>query len=209
MNERRQRPGVILYFDTLCPALARLTNEQRGELLQGIVEYAQTGAIPELDNMAGMAFDMLRPGIDRDAARYEDTRELRKYAVYCREQKKRGETPSSFEEWQQMVSNDNRRYPTTNSTPIASTTTNSASALSRYETQSQKATGASEGKGDTEGCKGEEREKPNALYAEFITALDAGDNSKALTISDRLYALGYVVDKDTRQMTPNENRRKP
>ena len=33
MNERKQRPGVMLYFDTLCPALARLTNEQRGELL--------------------------------------------------------------------------------------------------------------------------------------------------------------------------------
>ena len=82
MNERKQRPGVMLYFDTLCPALARLKNEQSGELLKGIVEYAMTGAIPELDDMAGMAFDLLRPGIDRDEERYEDTREQRKYAVY-------------------------------------------------------------------------------------------------------------------------------
>ena len=74
MNERKQRPGVMLYFDTLCPALARLTNEQRGELLQGIVGYAQSGTIPELDGMTGMAFDLLRPGIDRDGERYEAQR---------------------------------------------------------------------------------------------------------------------------------------
>ena len=187
MNERKQRPGVMLYFDTLCPALARLKNEQSGELLKGIVEYAMTGAIPELDDMAGMAFDLLRPGIDRDGERYEDTREQRKYAVYCREAKKRRETPCSFEEWQQMVSCDIGRYPTTTTTP--------------NPTANPTPAGAATGKGESEGCKGDEGENPATLHAQFVEAVDAGNMKTAGTLANRLFALGYDVDKDTKQMT--------
>ena len=210
MNERKQRPGVMLYFDTLCPALARLKNEQSGELLKGIVEYAMTGAIPELDDMAGMAFDLLRPGIDRDGERYEDTREQRKYAVYCREAKKRRETPCSFEEWQQMASCDIGRYPTTTTTPNPTTTpattttpnptTTPATTTTPNPTANPTPAGAATGKGETEGCKGDERGNPDALYTEFCAALDAGDLTAAGGIANQLYKLGYDVYKDTRQM---------
>ena len=107
MNEHKQRPGVMLYFDTLCPALARLTNEQRGKLLQGIVEYAQTGAIPQLDGLEGMAFDMLRPSIDRDGERYEYRRMHGQYMAYCRAAKDHGEIPISEEEFiEQLTATD-------------------------------------------------------------------------------------------------------
>ncbi len=200
MNERKQRPGVMLYFDTLCPALARLKNEQSGELLKGIVEYAMTGAIPELDDMAGMAFDLLRPGIDRDEERYEDTREQRKYAVYCRETKKRGETPSSFEEWQQMVSCDIGRYPTTTTTTTPNPTTTPATTTTPNPTANPTPAGAATGKRESEGCKGDERENPSDLQALFIEAIKAGDNTKALTLSNRLYSLGFNIDKETGRM---------
>lgn len=205
MNERKQRPGVVLYFDTLCPALARLNNDQSGALLKGIIEYAMTGAIPELDDMAGMAFDMLRPRIDTDGEHYEDKREQTKYAVYCREAKKRGETPCSFEEWQQMVSCDIGRYPTTTTTPNPTTTpaTTPAKTPTSIPTANTSSTtaGAAAGKGETEGCKGDERENPDALHAEWNSALDAGDLNKAFGLSNRLFALGYDADPRTRQMT--------
>lgn len=201
MNERKQRPGVMLYFDTLCPALARLTNEQRGELLQGIVEYAQTGAIPDLDGMTGMAFDLLRPGIDRDAERYEDIREKRRYATYCREAERRGETPTSFEEWQLMITNDNTRYPTTTSSSYPSPTTYPSVTPSSTAAAYPYPAADAPGKGETEGCKGDERENPATLHAQFIEAVDAGNMKTAGTLANRLFALGYDVDKDTKQMT--------
>lgn len=200
MNERKQRPGVMLYFDTLCPALARLTNEQRGELLQGIVEYAQTGAIPDLDGMTGMAFDLLRPGIDRDAERYEDIREKRRYATYCREAERRGETPTSFEEWQLMISNDITRYPTTTSSSYPSPTTYPSVTPSSTAAAYPYPAADAPGKGEAEGCKGDERENPTDLQALFIEAIKASDNTKALTLSNRLYSLGFNIDKETGRM---------
>ncbi len=147
MSENKTRPGVMLYFDTLCPALARLSNEQNGMLLRGIVDYAQTGTIPELDGMTGMAFDLLRPSIDRDGERYAEAVDQRRYAVYCREAKKHGEEPMSFEEWQRVLSSDNGSYPTTTSTPISNP--------SPTTTPSQKIDSASTAGGVSGGCKGD------------------------------------------------------
>lgn len=205
MTERKQRPGVVLYFDTLCPALARLTNEQAGALLRGIVDYAQTGAIPELDPMPGMAFDLLRPGIDRDGERYFEQIEQRRYAVYCREAKKRGADPISFENWQRMISDDIGRYPTTTptSTSTPASTPTSSPNPSSYPTAAAYPypTADAPGKGETGGCKGDEGENPSALHAQFLDAIRAGDNANAFALSNQLYKLGYDVDKATGQMT--------
>ncbi len=199
MTERKQRPGVVLYFDTLCPALARLTHEQAGALLRGIVDYAQTGAIPELDAMSGLAFDLLRPSIDRDGERYFEQIEQRRYAVYCREAKKRGADPISFESWQRMISDDIGRYPTT--TPASSSNPSPYPyPSSKAETNTSPAA-AAEGKGGAEGCKGDGSENPSALHTQFLDAIHAGDNTKAFTLSNQRYKLGYDVDKATGQMT--------
>ena len=201
MNERKQRPGVMLYFDTLCPALARLNNEQRGELLQGIVEYAQTGAIPELDGMTGMAFDMLRPGIDRDGEKYEYKRMHGQYMAYCRAANERGETRISEEEFiKQLIATDSYyQLPTT--TPNPSTSPYPYPSTSLYPESNPSPTAAAQGKGETEGCKGDEGENPATLHAQFVEAVDAGNMKTAGTLANRLFALGYDVDKDTKQMT--------
>lgn len=98
------RPGVMLYFD-IRPAIQRLTMEQRGELFTAIMDFAELGNVPELDGVLGMCFDLIRPKIERDGERYKEVRAQRRYAVYCRDTKKSGNDPISFEEW---LSNDNQ-----------------------------------------------------------------------------------------------------
>lgn len=200
-SNRKLRPGVMLYFDTLCPALARLTNEQRGELLQGIVDYAQTGAIPELDGMTGMAFDLLRPGIDRDGEKYEYKRMHGQYMAYCRAAKERGETPITEEVFiRQLIDTDSYyQLPTTNPSPYPYPTTESNPSPTSKAYPSP--TAAREGKGETEGCKGDEGENPDTLRALWFDAINSGDNAKAFALSNQLYKLGYDVDKTTGQMT--------
>lgn len=67
----KEKPGVMLYFDRL-PYLNRMTREQRGDLFLFIMEYAQYGVVPEIeDAMLGMAWDVVKPAIDLDTERYE------------------------------------------------------------------------------------------------------------------------------------------
>lgn len=194
MKRSQDRPGIMLYFDSIRPALNRLSNEQCGALLRAVLDYAEYGEAAELDAMAGMAFDMLRPKIDRDAKRYEETRESRQYAVYCREVKKRGEQPVGPAEWRlrqhQMLSNDSGRYPTTSTSPSPTAST------STFPSASGKTTG--------EGCKGEGEGEPQTLYAEWLSAMDEKNNSRAFEISNRLFGLGYRVDIQTRELMRRE-----
>ena len=98
-GKSKERPGVMLYFDAVRPVISRLDETQCGVLLRSIMDYAQYGVVPELDSMTGLAFDMLVPKIDRDAERYEESREQRQYAVYTREKKRSGEPVMSIGEW--------------------------------------------------------------------------------------------------------------
>ena len=55
----KEKPGVMLYFDRL-PYLNRMDDMQRGRLFLWIMEYAQYGVVPEIeDPMLGMAWDVV------------------------------------------------------------------------------------------------------------------------------------------------------
>lgn len=99
MSDTKCRPGFMVYFDAVRPALSRLDNEQSGALFRAIVDYAEYGEVSELDPMAGMAFDILRPKLDRDSERYEEVKYRKQYAVHVREAKKKGVVVPTFEEW--------------------------------------------------------------------------------------------------------------
>lgn len=102
----------MFYFDML-PALKRLTKEQKADLIEALLEYAQFGVIPEFDEVAvSVAWDFLQPRIDRDAEAYELKCLKNQYSVYCREAKKGGQEPVLFEVWKENrnQSNDNERY---------------------------------------------------------------------------------------------------
>lgn len=99
VGRKKDRPGVMLYFDSVRPALNRLDDTQCGQLFRAVVDYAENGVSPELDALVGMVFDLLVPKIDRDAEKYEESREQRQYAVYCREKQKAGEPCLKIAEW--------------------------------------------------------------------------------------------------------------
>jgi hypothetical protein len=134
MADGRQKPGFMLYFDCIRPALNRLDDTQCGQLFRAVLNYAEFGELSDLDPLVGMAFDLIRPRIDRDSERYRESRDQRRHAVYVREARKRGEDPLSLSEWRghRELSSDNGPispdienigpYPSTSSSPSLSPT---------------------------------------------------------------------------------------
>ena len=107
------RPGVMFYFDML-PALKRLTKVQKADLFEALLEYAQHGVLPEFDDIGvSVAWDFIQPRIDRDAQAYDLKCLKSQYSVYCREAKKNGQTPASFDVWKDCYeqSDNNGQYP--------------------------------------------------------------------------------------------------
>lgn len=84
-----KQPGVMLYFD-IRPSLARLTLEEKGLLFEAILDYGQSGCLPSLEGVAGVAWDFIRPRLDRDRERYEAMVQQRIRAAQNRWAKARG-----------------------------------------------------------------------------------------------------------------------
>lgn len=120
MKRRKDKPGVLIYFDIRGP-IEELSYEQRGELFTAILDYAAEGIIPEFeDSIMRMAWAMVRPSVDRDDDNYRSIVTKRTYASYCRVEKEAGREPLPFAEWEktvpddtnsnQMISNDVKWY---------------------------------------------------------------------------------------------------
>lgn len=125
------RPGIMLYFDILEP-IRVLPDADKGRLLVAMLEYGQSGTVPDFDGMLALAWGFVRPKIDRDFEEYNRSVLRRQYATVCRERKRKGEPEISFDEWvntidnqcSSMITNDNQWHPTTTTAPSTSTTTN-------------------------------------------------------------------------------------
>ena len=123
-----ERPGIILYFDMVAP-LKRLGYEDKGKLLEAMLEYGQYGVVPELDGVLPFIWDCIQPKLDADAKRYRKTVFQKTYSSYCAKEKKNGNNaPLDFEEWCaregidttewiRVVSTDIERYPNTTPNP--------------------------------------------------------------------------------------------
>ena len=100
-------------------------------LFEAILDYAEHGIEPDFDGVVGVAWDFIKPGIDRDSDRYGNQVLQKQYAAYVREAKKKGQTPLSFDDWKSIpdseryraISGDTERYPTTATTPTTTTAT--------------------------------------------------------------------------------------
>lgn len=66
-----KQPGVMLYFD-IRPCLERLTMDQQGMLFRAILDYGEEGIEPDFDYMLGIAWDFIKPRLERDRERYEE-----------------------------------------------------------------------------------------------------------------------------------------
>lgn len=92
------KPGVMLYFD-MRAGIATLTQEEKGILLDAILDYGESGAEPELSDNVRIAWAFIRPRIDRDDEKYTKNVEQNRYAVYARECKKNKKLPLPIERW--------------------------------------------------------------------------------------------------------------
>ena len=90
----------MFYFDVR-PCLKRLTDDDKGRLFEAILDYGEFGIIPEFDGMLGVAWDFIRPRLDRDAENYEKQVAQKQYAVFTREVKKKGIVPITFDQWKE------------------------------------------------------------------------------------------------------------
>lgn len=66
-----KQPGVMLYFD-IRPCLARLTMDEQGQLFRAILDYGEDGIEPDFDFMLGVAWDFIKPRLERDRERYAE-----------------------------------------------------------------------------------------------------------------------------------------
>ena len=83
------KPGVMFYFDVR-PCIKRLNLNEKGQLFEAILDYAESGIEPELDGALGIAWDFIQPRIDLDSEQYELKVEGSQYAAFSRERKKLG-----------------------------------------------------------------------------------------------------------------------
>lgn len=133
------RPGIMLYFDILDP-IRVLPDEDKGRLLVAMLEYGQSGVLPEFDGMLALAWGFIKPKLDKDENSYENSKLQRKYAAFCKRRPKN--LPKiTFEEWLEMDEDErqralteenepqrpvdfvNGRYPTTSTAASTSTAT--------------------------------------------------------------------------------------
>ena len=130
------RPGIMVYFDMMGP-LSKLPDADKGRLFWAMLEYGKFGTVPQFEGLAlELAWEFVKPKIDKDSEEYNRTVQKRQYATFCRDRKKKGEPDISFEEWlmtiddksHHMISHDIKWYPTTTTSTTTSTTTATAAA---------------------------------------------------------------------------------
>ena len=139
------RPGIMLYFDILEPIRA-LPDSDKGRLLVAMLEYGQSGKVPQFNGELGLtlAWGFVKPKIDKDEAEYNMSVLRRQYATTCRDRKKKGEPEITFDEWLKikkshddqkasMMINDDQWYPTTTTSTSTNTTITTAAAASTNE----------------------------------------------------------------------------
>lgn len=135
------RPGIMLYFDILEP-IRVLPDAEKGRLLVAMLEYGQSGMLPDFDGMLALAWGFVKPKLDKDSEEYNRTILKRQYATFCRDRKKKGEPEISFEEWMitiddpnyHMISHDITWYPTTTTSTTTTTTTPTTTAAATSTT---------------------------------------------------------------------------
>lgn len=134
------RPGVMLYFDMLEP-LRALSDEERGRILMGILEYARDGTPPEFQGMTALAWSFIKPRVDRDVESYESAMAQRQYATFCKKRSNLNLPKIPYEQWLELSEEqrigmltsrkrnhrtDASRYPNTDTDTTTTTDTDTA-----------------------------------------------------------------------------------
>ena len=154
----------MLYFDMIGP-IRVLPDADKGRLLVAMLEYGKDGTVPEFDGMLALAWEFVKPKIDKDEDNYENSRTQRAYAAFCKKRAVRKLPKISFEEWivmddderkravdsvnepQRAVDSVGSRYPTTSTTASTSTPTTTPTSTAAAATTITNADGENGGDG--------------------------------------------------------------
>ena len=99
MKTNPKQPGIMLYFDMAEP-LKALGYEEKGRLLDAMMEYGEFGVVPDFDGILTVVWGFLRPKLDADARRYREKVIKAKHSSYCSAEKRKGnEKCLAFEDW--------------------------------------------------------------------------------------------------------------
>ena len=114
----------MLYFD-IRPCLKRLSNEEKGMILEAILDYSEHGVLPEVEGMVGVAWDFIQPRLDRDRERYETISEKRTAAINTRWERERGiqKNTNEYNPIQTIPTTTTPTTPTPTPTTTPTTTT--------------------------------------------------------------------------------------
>jgi hypothetical protein len=68
---KREKPGVILYFD-LIPVLQHFTAEEKGLLFDAILDYGKNEVVPDFNGRLEIAWSFIQPRLAADDAAYQE-----------------------------------------------------------------------------------------------------------------------------------------
>ena len=207
------RPGVIIYFSDIRPAINRLSDSDLGELFKAIINYAEYGEISDLgSSMTGFIFETLQPKIDRDRERYDKKYLHALYMTYCRQtpEDKRVSEAEWIEIYQSSTSelldnyqltasqlSDNYQSPTTTTTATVITT---ATAI---EDTTKKANTTVSVNQEEKDSKGKTPEHIRRLFTTWEEACSRSDLNAAREIQMQLSRLGYkATSAGLEKLTP-------
>lgn len=105
MKTENTRPGVMIYFNDIKPFTQFFRDEQLGELVRAILNYAQFGEwlSEDSDPAVRLALGVFKDKIDRDAEAYERKKLHGQYMTYARQAKEANRECLSEQEWIAMV----------------------------------------------------------------------------------------------------------
>lgn len=93
-----RKATITLPLDIRQP-LEVLPDADKGRLFVAILEYGESGRIPEFDGMLALAWGFIKPQIDQEREEHNKSVLKRQYATACRERKRKREPEISFDEW--------------------------------------------------------------------------------------------------------------
>ena len=115
-NKTKERPGVVIYFDTL-RTLEKMRPEAQGAFLMGCLRYGKDLKEPNFQGLSQTdairletLWEQTQPRIDSDAQGWADGILQRKYAGYCSSCERKGENPMDYDAWKLWRSTVERRF---------------------------------------------------------------------------------------------------
>ncbi len=200
----KDRPGFIIYFETM-DSLEEYTNEETGSFLRAASEYSRYGSVPDFEDRGLRSlWKRTMNDLNRDNERYQKVVLDNAYKGYVSAEKRKyreghpmgeaieGRDYLSKEEWlqerQQRLTAVDSGQPTTTS---SSTSTPAPSSMSAINASTS---------GSGKGVEGETLSAAELRKA-WQTAMTNKDMKAALDAENRLFYIGYVLDKGTGEIT--------